>query len=55
MEATLVGFESRRLLEIDTEEKIGEIADSSWRNFADSEEAYGSTPSTTVVVIFQAE
>ena len=27
LEATLVGFESRRLLEIDTEEKIGEIAE----------------------------
>ena len=27
LEATLVGFEARRLLEIDAEEKIGEIAD----------------------------
>ena len=27
LETTLVGFESRRLLEIDTEEKIGDIAD----------------------------
>ncbi len=27
LEVTLVGFESRRLLEIDTEEKIGQIAD----------------------------
>ena len=27
LEVTLVGFESRRLLEIDTEDKIGEIAD----------------------------
>jgi hypothetical protein len=27
LEATLVGFENRRLLEMDTEEKIGEIAD----------------------------
>jgi hypothetical protein len=27
LQATLIGFESRRLLEIDTEEKIGEIAD----------------------------
>ena len=26
LEATLVGFESRRLLEMDAEEKIGEIA-----------------------------
>ena len=27
LEATLIGFESHRLLELDTEEKIGEIAD----------------------------
>ena len=27
LEATLVGFETRRLLEVDAEEKIGEIAD----------------------------